>query len=575
MNSNNLREILETKYTVGDLKKYRDFLKIQSSNIKMVLVEEVSKSILKNVQIIYDSLSEPFKIAVQETIYNYNNLFNSEKFNYKYKNKPEIFKEEILQISKSRSYWFEKKTLSYELIFFELVIPNDISEILKTFVTRPTSFTLKSYPIVPDFKEIEKEDDSLNLEDKKLMIRETENDSLKNIKLILTLIQSAKIKGSDKTNNVSDFSLELISKLLHNGEFYNLIKNFYFISYSIPHILVNAKIAKYEGSKLVLTSIGQKILNQKGEEILKECFQKWQSSKFDEFSRIDIIKGQKNGLARNVATRRTAILKSLTKLPINEWVSISELSKFMIVSNNKFDVSSNDFELYIEDRQYGNFGYQGYASWEILEERYILVYLFEYLAPLGIIDIAYVDPVFTRMNSIDQWGTDDLDYISRYDGLLYFKINLLGKYILGLTDKYIPSEIKLEKSVKVLANLEIVITKEISNQDKIFLENFCKKINDKIYKLDEPLLLNFLENGEELNQILNFLETISEVDLPNTVIDFFDRIKRKSGLFKNLGYGKILEVEDKATALLIINDKELKGKLFFSEPNRIIVPSLV
>ncbi|MGH3674919.1 MAG: hypothetical protein ACRDU5_04125, partial [Mycobacterium sp.] len=49
--------------------------------------------------------------------------------------------------------------------------------------------------------------------------------------------------------------------------------------------------------------------------------------------------------------------------------------------------------------------------------------LFEYAATLGLIDVTYTDPADARDDFRDNWGADDLDYLSRYDGLRAIRIN--------------------------------------------------------------------------------------------------------------------------------------------------------
>jgi hypothetical protein len=39
------------------------------------------------------------------------------------------------------------------------------------------------------------------------------------------------------------------------------------------------------------------------------------------------------------------------------------------------------------EREYGSLGHDGFHSWDILQMRYLLCFLFEYAAALGIIDV--------------------------------------------------------------------------------------------------------------------------------------------------------------------------------------------
>jgi hypothetical protein len=82
---------------------------------------------------------------------------------------------------------------------------------------------------------------------------------------------------------------------------------------------------------------------------------------------------------------------------------------------------ARSWDLYISDAHYGSLGYEGYHDWEILQGRYILCLLFEYAATLGIVDVAYDSPVNARDDYDKLWGTDELWFLSRYDGLCEFR----------------------------------------------------------------------------------------------------------------------------------------------------------
>lgn len=81
-------------------------------------------------------------------------------------------------------------------------------------------------------------------------------------------------------------------------------------------------------------------------------------------------------------------------------------------------------------------GYAGFGEWEILEGRYTLAIIFEYAATLGLVDVAYDGPAGARDDYHGNWGAEDVDYLSRYDGLRAVRLNGLGAYALGLTDTY-------------------------------------------------------------------------------------------------------------------------------------------
>lgn len=76
-----------------------------------------------------------------------------------------------------------------------------------------------------------------------------------------------------------------------------------------------------------------------------------------------------------------------------------------------------------------------------------------------------VDPWVVQPRKIedftDLWGVDDLDCLSRYDGLLYIRINGLGAWCLGLAEEYVPAPTEASHVLKVFPKLDIVITESL------------------------------------------------------------------------------------------------------------------
>ncbi|HMZ61666.1 MAG TPA: hypothetical protein PL048_23030, partial [Leptospiraceae bacterium] len=342
-------------------------------------------------------------------------------------------------------------------------------------------------------------------------------------------------------------------------------------SFSLPLIFVSSGYARYENGRLKLTLKGIKERQTESAQLLKDIWQKWMNSSFDEFERIDNIKGRQKGLAKNVKERRNVIIKALLKMPKEKWVRFSKFSQFMRLNSMYFSVARNSWDLYIGDREYGSLGYDGFDSWEVLQDRYILALFFEYAATLGILDIAYVEPEFAKSDFYKNWGTDDLSYLSRYDGLICFRINVLGRFILGIEDKYVPVALPVEKTIKIMQNLEIAVSKELNKEDQLFLEALAVKSADYMYRLEEKSILHLLEKGHTIDTVTEFLKARSQNELPSLVLDFLDRIKRKSGLINNLGSAKVLKISDRPTALLIANSSRLKKLCFFAEPDLIII----
>jgi len=119
-------------------------------------------------------------------------------------------------------------------------------------------------------------------------------------------------------------------------------------------------------------------------------------------------------------------------------------------------VARDDWKLYIGEQQYGSLGYAADHAWETLQGRFAMAFLFEYVATMGLLDVAYISPVSARNDFRERWGTDDISCLSRYDGLMFVRINPLGAWGLGLANTYEPKATAVERVLRVLPNLDVV-----------------------------------------------------------------------------------------------------------------------
>lgn len=175
--------------------------------------------------------------------------------------------------------------------------------------------------------------------------------------------------------------------------------------------------------------------------------------------------------------RRLTIRDALAKCPAGRWVETAEFSRYMQSAGFRFSITRDPWSLYLCDPQYGSTGYEGCGGWSILQERYLLCLLFEYAAPLGMIDLAYQHPAGARPDYHSQWGTDDLSFLSRYDGLAeYFRLTPLGAFILGLQDKYEPPVTASKVSLSVLPKRQIRIDRgELEPEEVLLLEKYADR----------------------------------------------------------------------------------------------------
>jgi hypothetical protein len=236
---------------------------------------------------------------------------------------------------------------------------------------------------------------------------------------VLRLCEQGKLRCSEKTRRPSAASIALVTEVLQDGDFY---PDHAIAAFAWPLLVQAARLAELAGGRMQLTPRGRATLAKAPSGALSLLWNRWlASAPIDELSRVEHIKGQRTPNTLTAASkRRQAVGRALAALPPGEWVQVDELFTSMQQDEPPLMVARNDtsiWRLYIAELRYGSLGYLGFHDWPLLEGRYTLCVLFEYAATLGLIDVAYTDPAGARDDFRGNWGTDDLDYLSRYDGL--------------------------------------------------------------------------------------------------------------------------------------------------------------
>jgi hypothetical protein len=100
-----------------------------------------------------------------------------------------------------------------------------------------------------------------------------------------------------------------------------------------------------------------------------------------------VIKGKGKGPTHRRAGRRKAVVDT-SGVPPLRWIAVEDLFRFLRASGHDFALTRNEWDLYIAEHYYGSFGEGRAHSWELLQGRFILAFLFEYAATLGLLDVA-------------------------------------------------------------------------------------------------------------------------------------------------------------------------------------------
>jgi hypothetical protein len=412
-----------------------------------------------------------------------------------------------------------------------------------------------------------------------LVKRDTERAAGQDLQTVLRLIDKGRVAVSDKTFQPSGATTDELAPLLRDGDFYEPppeeksqgkkmkrqpedeigpVKAF-----AWPLIAQAAKLAELHGRKLALTKAGRAALSAPAHETIRLAWQRWLKSKLlDEFNRVDVIKGQygkgKRGMTA-VEGRRAVIAEALKQCPAGRWVKTDDFISFMQAAGFDFEVTREPWDLYIEDANYGSLGHAGYHDWPIVQGRYTLALLFEYAATLGLVDVAYVHPAGVRRDFREMWGTDDLDFLSRYDGLLYFRVNALGAYCLGLAASYVPGAMEARATLTVLPSLQINVSGgALSADEKLLLETWAAEESASVWRLDRDRALTALEGGHQIAELREFLSARDEQPLPETVEGFIRQTDRHARALKHTGTALLIECADAELAETIATHERTK-----------------
>lgn len=267
----------------------------------------------------------------------------------------------------------------------------------------------------------------------KEQIRHTAPDALSNLVAVLELVEDGLLRCSAATRRPLASAVKLVEDVLVAGDYYDTGESI--AAHAWPLLLQAGGMARLNGSELELTERGRDVLARPGYEALGALWARWlRNVSFDELARIDVIKGQrKPATLTSAARRRGTVVACLAALEPGAWADTEMIWHVLQTDDAPLAVVRNQlalWRLYIGDSYYGSLGHAGPKAWDIVEGRYALCVLLEYAATAGAIDVTYTDPRGARDDYRFLCGTDDLPFLSRYDGLMAVRVNELGAAIL-------------------------------------------------------------------------------------------------------------------------------------------------
>lgn len=566
-----LKESLQS-LVVADLKDLIRYLpEAEAVGRKDELIERIADAMLgAKLQSIWLKLDTLQAAAVAEAVHHPQGEFSSRRFRAKYQGDPSF----EMGGAESSRYSSNKKSalplfIHYAFNERRYFVPSDLQASLLAFVPKPSAVRLEGSETPPMGEGLTE--------------RLTEREALKEVVVMLRTLEHARITVSEKTAQPSSSALKVLADKLVSGDFYPVLEKIDkweqtigpIKAFAWPMLLQAAGLALRTGTRLAMSPSGVKALNAPPADVLRTLWRKWlKTTLFDEFSRVDAIKGQ-SGTGRvmsAIGPRRAAIEAALQECPVGRWVLLDDFSRFMRAADHVFVVAHDPWKLYLCERQYGSLGYEGSHGWNILQDRYMAAVLFEYAATLGIVDVSYFDPAEGHDDFRGMWGADELRFLSRYDGLNSFRITALGAYILGLDTTYQPVVQPSNVAISVMPSLQVTrVRGTLSAQDALLLELWAEPMQVDSWHLDRQKAVAAIEKGHDIEVLRQFLQNNDDLPLPELVDSFLLRCERDGHALKTGASAVLIECRDSETADHVAMHQETGSLCLRAGPKTLVV----
>lgn len=477
-----------------------------------------------------------------------------------------------------RSAWYYSATpILLDLFIHQGRIPPELMPPLAGLVPPPERFQVTG---VADLQTVVGRDGDLW---PGLMTAETERAGRHDLLLFLQLVEQRAVKFNSAGERLTPAGAAALLGHLLDGDFYSpaalelgprtrrktgaggppkveeTIRPFGLATFAVGAGLVSG----YSGG---LTELGRAYLTRQEPDLLLDAFEKWaQAGAFDELARIEAIRGLR---ARSIrltppGLRRARIVEALSWCPAGVWISIGEFYRAIKIWRFDFEVEEGGIEkLYIGYRYGGSGYYEPWASsqdmWLLINGLYINAVLWEYLAVIGALDIAYLPPGEVELAAAP-YADFDGEYFSRYDGLLFFRINPLGAYLFGQAGVYQTAAADAAPVLRVNAGglLQLLDPARLTPVVKAQLEQIAAPAGEDAYRLDAQKVLPALEQGADLEALREFLVRQSGRPLPPDVDSLLDQIAYASRAFSVEGRMLRIRAADADLVPIVLADPEL------------------
>ena len=336
---------------------------------------------------------------------------------------------------------------------------------------------------------------------------------------LLSLANQGQLLFNSSGSRLTPRGVELLRGQLAEGDFAGNTIDEPIICFGLPMFALQAGLVTRQGK---LTAAGTRYLASEDPDLLLDAFEHWsETGDFDAVTRLQAVRGMR---ARGVrltlpAERNQRIVEALSWCPAGVWIALQDFYRAIKIWHFDFEIEQGGLDkLYV-----GYSGYNNYGEWASVQDMWLLTnglyinaVLWETLAALGALDIAYLDDA-EGMFPAEPYFYDEANF-SRYDGLICFRINPLGAFLFGQADAYNPARPVDEALFSVAADGRITLLPHAALSAAHHAQ--LAQIGDIVvggYQLSVPKLLALLETAPNLDQPRTFLDQRNSGPLPSAI----------------------------------------------------------
>ncbi len=398
---------------------------------------------------------------------------------------------------------------------------------------------------------------------------------------VLRLIHAGKVKVTDSSKRPTDASVRHLTGVLVQPDFAleapkeetnkwtNIAGPVRAHAWGV--LVQQCGWAKARAGCLGLTATGKDILAEFTLEKFRAGLDSiFNDDTFDELHRVNHIRGQ-NGKAKRWISkpgeRRESIANHLDSWPVGQWISFDEAFRLLEArGGNTPVVDPNRGVLYICDAYYGTI----YDNGDLCRQ-FLRATIMETLAPLGLVDIAWVYPHNLWPEFRDSYGRDAHSFLGRYDGLLAVRLNALGAYCYGDLESYEFTPPAREKHFHLLPNHDLTAIETPDAADLAFVDLIATQQSECVWRLDAEKILLTMQQGTRLAEIRDFLASSTRQGIPANISKWLDDLGANAADCHAAHRAVLLEWKDSVQAHLVATSTGTGKLCHHAGDNRTVV----